>query len=150
MNTHITGGRSPPVNTEEEWENLTREIDLITQDRSILPYMWLSATEGDKNRELATLDHWPETEVINNEAKKLEAEDTVWRDFYTGKRLDNWTKPYYDRSQDPGGDTRNCLSAYTDEPWHESWFILQFFTDKARTFIWEYTSVYVRGPVSIK
>ena len=25
------------------------EIDLITQDRSILPYMWLSATEGDNS-----------------------------------------------------------------------------------------------------
>ena len=35
----IANGRSPPVTTEEKWENLTIEIDLITQDRSNLPYM---------------------------------------------------------------------------------------------------------------
>ena len=45
--------------------------------------MWLSATEGDKDRKLATLDHWPETEVVNNETQKLEAVETVWRDYFT-------------------------------------------------------------------
>ena len=35
----IANGRSPPVKTEEEWENLTRELDLITEDRSILVRM---------------------------------------------------------------------------------------------------------------
>ena len=92
----IADGRSPPANTEKEWENLTREVDLITQDRSNLPWMWLSATEGDKDKTLARLGHWPYTEVVNNETKKLEAIETVWRGFYTGQRLDNWTKPYYD------------------------------------------------------
>ena len=42
----ISGGRSPPVTTREEWESLTREVDLITRDRSTLPFMWISATEG--------------------------------------------------------------------------------------------------------
>ena len=51
--TKIMDGRSPPVNTEEDWENLTMEIDLITKDLSVLPWMWLSATEGDKNKKLA-------------------------------------------------------------------------------------------------
>ena len=35
--------------------------------------------------ELATLGHWPGTELVNNETKKLEAVETVWRDFYTGQ-----------------------------------------------------------------
>ena len=46
----ISNGRSPSVNTEEEWDSLTREIDLITEDRSSLLYMWLSATEGRVGR----------------------------------------------------------------------------------------------------
>ena len=76
--------------------------------------MWLSATEGDKNKELARLDHWPETELVNNETKKLEAIETVWRDFYTGKRLDNWKKPYYSSSKDTiFNDTYNCMIAFT-------------------------------------
>ena len=119
----IVNGRSPPVITEEEWKNLIEEIDLITQDRSILPYMWLSATEGDKNGELARLDHWPETELVNNQTKKLEAVETVWRDFYTGQRLDNWTKPLsrvYQESDSIYGDTFNCLAAYTKTmSWNE-------------------------------
>ena len=62
----ISGGRSPPITTKEEWENMTREVDLITQDRSSLLYMWTSATEGDKNGKLMSLDHWPETEAVQN------------------------------------------------------------------------------------
>ena len=54
---NISGGRSPPATTKEQWENLTREVDLITQDRSLFPYLWLSATEGDKDKNLAKLDH---------------------------------------------------------------------------------------------
>ena len=105
----ISDGRSPLFITEEEWKNLTMEIDLITQDRSILPYMWLSATEGDKNNELARLDHWPETELVDNQTRKLEAEETVWRDFYTGQRLENWTMPYYSSIEDTTyDDTYNC------------------------------------------
>ena len=63
----IAKGRSPLVDTEEQWKQFTEEIDLITQSRSSLGYIWLSPTEGDKERELATLDHWPETELVNNE-----------------------------------------------------------------------------------
>ena len=43
----ISGGRVPPLNTKEDWESLTREIDLITPDyRSSIffPLLWLSAT----------------------------------------------------------------------------------------------------------
>ena len=43
------------MKTKEEWESLTREIDLVPpypQDRSLLPWMWLSATEGDVDEKL--------------------------------------------------------------------------------------------------
>ena len=95
---------------------------MITKHRSNLPSMWLSATEGDKNGKLARLDHWPETEVFKNETKKLEAVETVWRDFYTGQRLDKWTKPYQDSKEDTiyGGDM-NCMLAATKMPWDKSW-----------------------------
>ena len=46
--------------------------------QSNLPWMWLSATEGDKDKTLARLGHWPYTEVVNNETKKLEAIETVY------------------------------------------------------------------------
>ena len=127
----ISGGRSPPVNNEEDWESLTKEVDLITQDPSNLPTMWLSATEGDKNNRLQRLDHWPQTELVDNETLKLEAGETVWRDFFTGQRLENWTLPYYDGGWDEAskGETFNCMAAYTDlktmgrhtwlNPWHK-------------------------------
>ena len=62
----ITGGRSPSMLTEEEWKSFTEEVDLITKDRSDLPYMWLSATEGNSSNQLHTLPHWPELESVNN------------------------------------------------------------------------------------
>ena len=76
----ISHGRSPSdrgsVNIEEEWESLTREIDLITEDRSSLPYTWLSAAEGDNGDKLARLDHWPQAEIVDNEIKSLESVET--------------------------------------------------------------------------
>ena len=120
----IVGGRSPPVNTKEDWETLKMEVDLITQDRSGFPYMWLSATEGDEDgKRLARLGHWPKTEVVKNETKKLEAIETIWRDFFSGQRLDNWTKPYYGSREDTKfGDNYNCMMALTDVSWHKSWY----------------------------
>ena len=43
----ISGGRSPPVTTTNEWENFTREVDLIVLPRlrsKHFMHMWLSAT----------------------------------------------------------------------------------------------------------
>ena len=114
----IVNGRSPPVTTEEEWVNLTREMDLITEDRSEFPNLWISATKGDIGRKMATLDHWPETEVVNNETKKLEAVKTVWRDFYTGQRLENWKKPFFDEARQ---NSEHCILVFTDRPWQQSW-----------------------------
>ena len=133
----IANGRSPPVNTKEEWESLTREVDLITPDRHVFNGIWLSATEGDKREirgdeiaKVTRLSHWPKNETINNETIKLEAAETVWRDFYTGKRLAdfNWTKPYFeDDTRKHYGDTHNCMFASLDDalgqnlPWNKSW-----------------------------
>ena len=59
--------------------------------------------------------------MVNNETKKLEAVETVWRDFYTGQRMGIWTKPYYRTSETLFGDTYNCMRAFTDMPWNISW-----------------------------
>ena len=118
----FVGGRSPPVSTLDEWENFTREIDLATQDRSKLPILWLSATEGDINLKLGKLTHWPEHELVNNVTVKLEAQEGIWRDYYTGLRLSNWTKPYYLSKKDESrGDTYNCMTSRQNYPWNVSW-----------------------------
>ena len=79
--------------------------------------------EGDKDQTLAKLDHWPKTELVDNEKMTLEAQETIWRDFYTGQRLyNNWSKPYFEEEKDTKyGDTSNCMQVYTDVPWEESW-----------------------------
>ena len=90
---------------------------------SSLLYMWTSATEGDKNGKLTSLDHWPETEAVQNETQKLEAVETIWRDFYTGQKLDHWIKTYNNdisRKDAPFGDTYNCMEVWTYEPWENS------------------------------
>ena len=126
----IVGGRSPPVTTQEEWENLTREVDLAAPVRDMLPYMWVSATEGDIDGDLEKLPHWPEWEIVNNTSIKVIAEEGIWRDFYTGHRLGNWTKPYHSINKDAfEGETHNCIKVYTDEPWNNSWTEGQCFSN---------------------
>ena len=121
----ISNGRAPALITKEDWENMTKEIDLITpdfRDSFVLSWIYLSATEGDIYQELAKLAHWPETEIVGNETIKLEAVERVWRDYYTGQRLDNWTKPYYQPEGDINfGEDQNCMASYTEEPWDSSW-----------------------------
>ena len=66
------------------------------------------------------LDHWPEFE--DNQNTRLMAIETVWRDYYTGYRLDNWTKPYMRSTEDNvRGDTHQCMIALTGRPWEKSW-----------------------------
>ena len=94
----------------------------MSVDRSDLPYVWLSATEGDKGNQLWKLPHWPENETVNNVTFKLDAKEGVWRDYYTGQRLENWTKPYYSSKKDATyEDTHNCIDAKTNYPWNMSW-----------------------------
>ena len=69
----IANGRSPSVRSHEEWNNFTKEVDQITgftvfEDFSTnFGNMWLSATEGDQNNKLTTLNHWQETDSSNNQ-----------------------------------------------------------------------------------
>ena len=109
------GGRSPSVKTKTGWENLLREVKALSPDPSKLPgYIWLSATEGDIGGELERLDHWPED---------VEAQEGVWRDFYTGEQLENYTKPWMETNEDKVvGDTYNCLLFYPTMPETRTWY----------------------------
>ena len=126
----IVNGTSPPLNSKAEWQSLTKEVELITTDRDNIGHlMWLSATEGDKDNKLERLGHWPEREQNGNETSDLEAVETIWRDFYSGQRLDNWKKPYYKPKsfstlayKDNQGNTSNCMALYLYEPWERSWY----------------------------
>ena len=62
--------------------------------------------------------HWPET---------IEANETVWRDYYTGERLEEYARPWYDHD---GwyGEEYNSLVMYTDEPWEKSWYEWQYYS----------------------
>ena len=85
-------------------------------------YHMLAAIEGDKGGQLWKLPHWPDHETVNNMTVKLNAEESVWRDYYTGQRLENWTKPWVTGKKDAiYGDTHNCLDAKTNYPWNISW-----------------------------
>ena len=96
------GGQSPSVNSKRAWENILKEVQHISSDPSKLPdRIWLSATEGDIGNQLGELEHWPEGEG---------ASEGVWRDFYTGEQLENFTKPWWTSNGDNRvGDTYNCI-----------------------------------------
>ena len=108
------GGRSPSVGTLQEWQTLYEEIELIKFEHPRLPKrFWLSATEGDKNLDLSRLDHWP---------KSFEAIEGVWRDFYSGRLLDNYTKPWISANKDNDeGDNFNCIQHYAGFDVVASW-----------------------------
>ena len=94
---------------------------MITRNHSIWPNMWLSGTEGDKNLKLGTLSNWPDNEIVDNVKERLEAKENVWRDFYTGQRLQNWTKDYFSRASNE--TTQNCMTAFSKnlEEWQCQW-----------------------------
>ena len=108
------GGRSASVVTLKEWTNLFNEIQLITPNVQELPdYIWLSATEGDKQNQLVRPDHWPEG---------IEAQEGDWRDYYSGQNLDNYTKPWFSINSDTEeGDHSNCLSFSPQQTLQRSW-----------------------------
>ena len=93
-------GRSPPVTTAEEWDQLTHDLEPVFQaswaSGATLPLFFLSITEGlsitkgsvpGKER----LPHWPMSEEYEGKVVKTESLEDVWRDYYTGKRLVNFT-----------------------------------------------------------
>ena len=99
------GGKSPSLSTKQNWKDLWQEIKAVSPDLSKLPYSnWLSITEGydDNDDELKKLDHWP---------KEIQAMEGMWRDFYTGEQLENFTKPWKSNNRDEVvGDAYNCVS----------------------------------------
>ena len=118
------GGRSPSVRTFEEWTSFFEEAQHIKVKPLRLPrLLWLSATEGDKASNLSRLDHWPED---------IDAVEGVWRDYYTGEKLANYTKPWYSASGDnKRGSTFNCLNYYPNQParFASSWLEWQCLND---------------------
>ena len=96
------GGRSPPVRTLQEWQTLYTELGFVQADGDgVIRDLWLSVTEGDKNNNLVRLDHWPTT---------TKATEGVWRDYYTGDQLHNYTKPWYTENADnKDGNNSNCI-----------------------------------------
>ena len=67
------GGRSPPVRTLHEWENLTKELDILIPNPSEGLKLWL-AIRLDNTRKDST--------------------GKEWKDFYTVEPLANYTKPW--------------------------------------------------------
>ena len=71
------------------------KLESLTPNPLDPPILWLSATDQEQ--------------------------EGVWLDYYTGERLENYTKPWY-----PGHDTRfgnreNCMRYYTHTPSDISW-----------------------------
>ena len=52
------------------------------------------------------------TEKVNNKTVLLKAGKSIWRDFYTGQRLDNTTDQFLDTEVEATyRDENNCLAA---------------------------------------
>ena len=96
------GGRSPPVRTHAEWRFLYEEVSVIIPDPTKQSFsIWLSATEGDIEEHLGEPDHWPEG---------ISAKEGVWRDYYTGEQLKNYSKPWASNHGDAERDAMfNCI-----------------------------------------
>ena len=108
------GGRSPSVKRKKEWEDLWKEVKAVSPDPLKIPArIWLSATEGDKEGKLGKLDHWPEG---------VEAKEFVWRDYYTGEQLENYTKPWMASKGDKEvGEAYNCIIFKPTRPETRTW-----------------------------
>ena len=115
------GGRSSSVQSMEEWKNLLEEIKYVSPAPSKLPpHIWTSATEGvqisnGSGLKLSAPRHWPDG---------TKAKEGVWRDYYTGEQLGNYTKPWLTSHGDRDkGVTYNCIRfesmAVEARSWHE-------------------------------
>ena len=128
----IGKGRSPPVGTLKDWQTYMRELEILSPDISQLPYMHIAGKEGtDMSTDgvhFSRLSHWPETEVVDGVRIPLEAIETVWRDYYTGERFEQFDYPFYGNHPDKYDDVNNCLALFTDEPWAISWFEYSCYT----------------------
>ena len=73
---------------------IIEEVTTIAGNRSnikALPNIRLPASVGDnvEGAPLSKYSHWNETETLDNKTEKLVAKRGVWRDYYTGARIDN-------------------------------------------------------------
>ena len=94
------GSRSPPVRTLQEWQNVTKEIELLT---------------GNKYNH----DFWLALRLENN-TKDEQSPEGVWRDYYTGEPLDNFTKPWM-KHDDGGNFVRMTYSEIENETMSWQW-----------------------------
>ena len=129
----IGRGRSPPVANEMQWNKLKSEMETISADNLLdFPAIWLSVTEGDKGGRLNRLFHWPLIESVNGQLNiTLAAVEGVWRDYYTGARVDVlsvgsmwdwiWEGSFEEKSEsskkrrldEEFGEEHNCLTVDT-------------------------------------
>ena len=86
----VGSGRAPPVGTLKQMMSVTREVEAITQDISVLPWFWLAATD-----------------------RQVEGQ---WSDFYTGEALGQYKMPWYPGHDTKYAEEHNCLVYFTDVP----------------------------------
>ena len=115
----LGNGRSPPFGTPQQWLSMQSEIEAIASESDdtddMLTHMWLSVTEGDLGGRLARLPHWPDTEFIEGHGNvPLVAEEDVWRDYYTGERVE-FQLPEHAYNVSVSGKEYNCLAAVAEE-----------------------------------
>ena len=95
------GTRSPSVKLKKEWEFCLKDLKAFSPDLSKLSNpIWLSATEGDMGLELGKPNRWLEG---------VEAKEGVWRDFYSGEQLENYTNWIVSSGDNDLGETYNCI-----------------------------------------
>ena len=101
----IGQGRSPPVRTLEEYDWLWRELTAITPELWRLNYLWLAATDEEK--------------------------ENVFRDYYSphDKLETGVSWPWYHpTAENRVGDNYNCLAMFTDEPAEKTWIEWECFS----------------------
>ena len=91
-------GRSPPVQTLEQWNWLWEQLHAVTPDISVMNRIWLAAT--DEEVEEQWRDAYPPYDQVNT----------------------SWAWPWGPSGKDTKlGDTFNCLQWYTHLPSTYSW-----------------------------
>ena len=59
----LGAGRSPPIRTQEEWDWFTKEVHAITADITVIPSLWLAATDAKVEGEWK--DAYPPHDQLN-------------------------------------------------------------------------------------
>ena len=115
------GGRNPSVRSLNELETLFGELqafipESFRESESLIP-LWLSATQGKlSDNQLLSLADWPQG---------IEAEEDVWRDYYTGQQLDYYAKPWEEDASWLNDTGSICTTVYPFGWW--DWKDRKFF-----------------------